>query len=113
MNTVAHATGVVSASGGNNQADRSGRYIRTLRDLTKTDVAIAGGKGANLGEMTRAGLPIPPGFVVTVDAYHRFLTTAGIAQPIAQRLAALDVDDPVALRAASDALQQLVRGAHG
>lgn len=42
--------------------------IRRFTDLTRSDVDEAGGKGANLGEMTNAGLPVPPGFVVTVDA---------------------------------------------
>jgi Pyruvate phosphate dikinase, AMP/ATP-binding domain len=40
--------------------------------LSKADVAYAGGKGANLGEMTGAGLPIPPGFVVGAPAYASF-----------------------------------------
>ena len=38
--------------------------IRWFRDLTLADSPSVGGKGANLGEMTRAGLPVPPGFVV-------------------------------------------------
>lgn len=43
--------------------------VRWFRVLRRGDSAIAGGKGANLGELADAGLPIPPGFVVTVDAY--------------------------------------------
>ena len=46
--------------------------VSWFTDLGRDDVAVVGGKGANLGEMTRAGLPVPPGFVVTVDAYRRF-----------------------------------------
>ena len=44
-------------------------------DLGRGDLALAGGKGANLGELLRAGLPVPPGFVLTTDAYRRFLTS--------------------------------------
>lgn len=83
-------------------------FIRWFRDLARDDVGIAGGKGANLGEMTRAGLPVPPGFVVTIDAYRRFADAGGLAAQVASRLAKLDVDDPHALRATSDALQRLV-----
>src|SRR5689334_17068257 len=85
--------------------------VRWFQDLSRDDVAVAGGKGANLGEMTRAGLPVPPGFVVTVDAYRRFAGANGIDARVAERLERLDVDDPDALRAASDALQTLVRRA--
>jgi len=40
-----------------------------LDELTRNDVAIAGGKGANLGELVRAGVPVPEAFVVTAPAY--------------------------------------------
>ncbi|MBV9880699.1 MAG: phosphoenolpyruvate synthase [Gemmatirosa sp.] len=85
--------------------------VRWFSDLSRADVAVAGGKGANLGEMTRAGLPVPPGFVVTADAYRRFADASGLTPQIAARLARLNADDPDALRAASQALQALVRGA--
>jgi pyruvate,water dikinase len=84
-------------------------YVRWFADLTRADAPIAGGKGANLGEMTRAGLPVPPGFVVTVDAYRRFADESGLAAQVAARLETLDVDDPDQLRATSDGLQRLVR----
>jgi pyruvate,water dikinase len=38
--------------------------------LSREDVPLAGGKGANLGEMTRAGLPVPPGFVVRASSFR-------------------------------------------
>ncbi|WP_373046117.1 phosphoenolpyruvate synthase [Vulgatibacter sp.] len=82
-----------------------------FEEIGKGDVARAGGKGANLGEMARAGLPVPPGFVVTVEAYRRFLEESGLAAEIDRRLAALDVDDAAALEQASADLQALVRGA--
>jgi pyruvate,water dikinase len=47
--------------------------IRWLTELDQASLAEAGGKGANLGEMTRAGLPVPPGFVVTASAYRSLL----------------------------------------
>jgi pyruvate,water dikinase len=46
--------------------------VRFFDDLRRTDVAFAGGKGANLGELVSAGLPVPPGFVVGAPAYAAF-----------------------------------------
>lgn len=85
--------------------------IRWFQDLTKGDVPIAGGKGANLGEMTRAGLPVPPGYVITVDAYRRFYQESGVADDVAGRLARLNVDDAAQLRDVSEALRALIRRA--
>jgi hypothetical protein len=45
--------------------------VRWFEGLSRVDVPDVGGKGANLGELTRAGLPVPPGFVVTAPAYLR------------------------------------------
>lgn len=42
-------------------------------ELTKADVGVAGGKGANLGELVHAGLPVPEGFVVTAGSYMEAL----------------------------------------
>lgn len=51
--------------------------IRPLDSLDRQDLQIAGGKGANLGAMRRAGLPVPPGFVVLTHAYRRFVAESG------------------------------------
>lgn len=47
-------------------------FIRDFSALNKDDAAIAGGKGASLGEMIQAGLPVPPGFVVLTEAFELF-----------------------------------------
>lgn len=47
-------------------------FIKTFKQINKNDVAIAGGKGASLGEMTQAGLSVPPGFVVLAGAFAGF-----------------------------------------
>ena len=49
--------------------------IKWFKDISKGDVEIVGGKGANLGEMTNAGLPIPPGFVVALIRRGMVLST--------------------------------------
>ena len=48
-------------------------YIRSFHEVGADSVGLVGGKGANLGEMTRAGLPVPPGFCLTASAYREFL----------------------------------------
>jgi pyruvate, water dikinase len=93
------------------RAREATRYIRWFDHITKSDVALVGGKGANLGEMTRAGFPVPPGFVVTVDAYQRFADASGVGERIRAQLSALDVDDPDQLRRTADAIAALVRDA--
>ena len=47
--------------------------IREFAKLGKGDAALAGGKGASLGEMTQAGIPVPPGYVILSDAFERFI----------------------------------------
>jgi len=53
-------------------------YIKNFTDIGKDDVMTVGGKGANLGELTRAGLPVPGGFVVTAQAYQYFTEQSGL-----------------------------------
>ncbi len=60
-----------------------------LSAVDATDVDTVGGKAASLGEMASYGLPIPSGFVVTADAYRRFVTESGIEGELAD---AVDVD---------------------
>jgi rifampicin phosphotransferase len=45
--------------------------IKTFQEISKSDVAIAGGKGASLGEMIQAGIPVPDGFIITTDTYNK------------------------------------------
>ncbi len=82
--------------------------ISWFNELTKGDVKVAGGKGANLGEMTQAGLPVPPGFVVTTPAYRRFTEATGILDQIKKRLQDLDVDDNTALRQTAEDVKRIV-----
>jgi pyruvate,water dikinase len=77
------------------------KYVSWLDELDKTSVPVAGGKGANLGEMVQAGLPVPPGFVVIVDAWDRFVEDAGLRDRITERLDRVNVDDTRALETAA------------
>ena len=80
-------------------------------DVGKTDVDLAGGKGANLGELARAGLPVPPGFIVTSSAYFRFLDEAGLRPALSSHLAGLDPTNPQQLNVASVEIKQLLTAA--
>lgn len=84
-------------------------YVRSLSNITRNDIAIAGGKGANLGELTAAGLPVPPGFVVTVDAYRRFAELGQLTTEIARRVEALNVEDTTCLDEGSASIRDLIR----
>lgn len=75
------------------------------------DLALVGGKGANLGEMTQAGLPVPPGFIVTAPAYARFMRETGLDHTVAKLLHGLDPEDSKRLQAIAKDIQKLIIGA--
>ena len=62
-------------------------------DVGREDLGLVGGKGANLGELTRAKIPVPPGFVVTADTYFRFIQVNALEPLIKKELFGLDVHD--------------------
>src|ERR1039457_5169274 len=81
--------------------------VRVFARLGRDDVAYAGGKGANLGELTSAGLPVPDGFVVGAPAYAAFLAQTGLRERLAELLDDIDVEDTAALQAAGTAAREL------
>ena len=89
------------------------RLVSDFTELGRTDAATAGGKGANLGELTRARLPVPPGFVLVAQAYLDSLDLAGVRDRVRQQMTAglASAGDPRRLEPASAALQELVRSA--
>jgi pyruvate,water dikinase len=86
-------------------------FISWFDELSKADVSRVGGKGANLGEMTRAGLPVPAGFVVTTEGFLSALTAGGVRDELRAAFASADPDDPAALAAASLRMRELVERA--
>jgi len=80
-------------------------------EVTKSDVPTVGGKGANLGEMTNAGIPVPPGFIVTAAAYFDFVEKAKISDSIRQLLQPLDVNDSKKLQSTAKKVQQVILAA--
>ncbi|MEM5819113.1 MAG: PEP/pyruvate-binding domain-containing protein, partial [Desulfitobacterium hafniense] len=59
-------------------------FIKEFGQINISSIQEVGGKGANLGEMTQAGLPVPPGYCITAEAYRQFVSRAGLAELLAQ-----------------------------
>src|SRR2546426_10437130 len=70
-----------------------GSYIRFLDDLSMSDVGLAGGKGANLGEMRKAGFPVPDGFALTTEAFELFARANDLEKKVGWLLAKIDVNN--------------------
>lgn len=85
--------------------------IKHLKEVNKNEVATAGGKGASLGEMFNAGMPVPDGFVVTALAYKHFMDSNKLLEGIHERLGVLDVEDSRTLEAISQEIQRLILAA--
>jgi pyruvate,water dikinase len=85
------------------------RYIRWFREISAEDVGLVGGKGANLGEMVRAGFPVPPGFCLTAAAYREFIQVAGLEQTILSLLDGARVDNPTDVEARTTRIRELIR----
>ncbi|MDD1678490.1 MAG: phosphoenolpyruvate synthase [Methanomicrobiales archaeon] len=90
---------------------RNAPNILTLKEITKDDISLVGGKGASLGEMTSVGLPVPPAFVITAQAYRKFLIESGIEDELFGYLENVDVEDTDALETASVRAKQIIMNA--
>ena len=81
------------------------RYTARFAELDGGDLAVAGGKGANLGELVGAGLPVPAGFVLTTAAYDAFVEARGLGPRIVEL--ARGAADPAAVEEASGRIRAL------
>ncbi|MBN1370658.1 MAG: phosphoenolpyruvate synthase, partial [Anaerolineaceae bacterium] len=82
------------------------KIIKALSELDRGDLALAGGKGANLGALIRAGLPVPEGFCVTTPAYLRFVEANGLQEKIERWTSQVNPESPQALDEASAAIRK-------
>ncbi|MEK6934528.1 MAG: phosphoenolpyruvate synthase [Nanoarchaeota archaeon] len=82
--------------------------ILWFKEISKDSINLVGGKGLNLGLMSAQDFPIPPGFVVTTEAYKKFLKEAGIEEKIYSALDGLDVEDSDKLYRAAEKVQNLI-----
>lgn len=79
-----------------------------LYEIDKDDVPIAGGKGANLGELMRLGIPVPEGFVVDANTFKNFIESTGLKNKIIEILNNIDVNSTKELEEASKTIRRLI-----
>src|SRR3989344_4002735 len=91
--------------------NKSARLALWFSEINKNDIPLVGGKGANLGEMYHAGIPVPNGFVVTSRAYFDFLKSTSLKQKILTELSGLDVNDSKKLQLASKNIKTAILAA--
>lgn len=85
--------------------------IKPFSKIGKKDAAIAGGKGASLGEMTQAGLKVPPGFVILAGAFDRFLEETDLTQELEAQLKKVNYQDVNSVDGASSRIRALIASA--
>ena len=83
-------------------------YVVKFEEIGKSDIGIAGGKGANLGELTQAGIPVPPGFVVTAETYEKFMIDSGINDAVMEILNKIDINDTKELQSAAEEIKSII-----
>ena len=89
----------------------SERYVLGFEEIDETQVAVVGGKGAHLGELSRIeGLRVPGGFCVTTDAFRRIMAEAPSIDERLDRLSHLEPDDREAIRALSAEIHRTLEG---
>lgn len=86
-------------------------FINFFQEINKQTVSQTGGKGASLGEMTQAGIPVPPGFVVLTDAFEAFLAQADLKQEIVSQLDKVNHQDMASVERASEHIRDLILNA--
>jgi len=84
------------------------RFIRFFNKISLRDISIAGGKGANLGELMKIGMPVPPGFVVLASAFEVFLEATDINIEINSRWRKTNIKDIGSVEENSEILGDLL-----
>ncbi len=84
------------------------KNIVWFREVGKDDGKTVGGKGANLGELTRAGFPVPPGFIITSEAYFDYVKESGLEDKIKKIMEGLDFEDTKDLQDRAEKIQALI-----
>jgi pyruvate, water dikinase len=82
--------------------------IKFFNQITRNDISIAGGKGANLGELFNSGYNVPNGFVITTKAYDRFIEMRELEEDMSEQISKLDVGSHQLLEKMSKELKRLI-----
>jgi pyruvate,water dikinase len=93
-----------------NRFDNHGAVLVTpLSHFRQRDLAVAGGKGANLGELSQAGFNVPPGYVITTTAYDRLLQTNNLQARLTEIIGSLDANDQDVVAKVSQQIQNALQ----
>ncbi len=87
---------------------KGSKYVLWFKEVGKDDVALVGGKGANLGEMTKAGFPVPEGFIITAEAYYTFLRENNLVTKIKNLIGTANLEKPESLAQVSKHINKLI-----
>ncbi|MGB9708088.1 MAG: phosphoenolpyruvate synthase [Candidatus Pacearchaeota archaeon] len=79
-----------------------------LSELSKNDIPIAGGKGANLAEMYNAGFPVPPAFIVTAQAFATFLRESELRNKILETVNSIELENTAELETKAKEIQHMI-----
>src|SRR5215469_12283602 len=91
--------------------ERRSRYVLDLEEIDQSQVAVVGGKGAHLGQLSRIdGIRVPAGFCVTTDAFQRIMTEGPSIADRLDRLSRLEPDDREEIRALSAEVRRIIEG---
>ena len=83
-------------------------FVKPFNQISRNDVSIAGGKGASLGEMTQAGVPVPPGFVVLSAFFEKFLENTDLNVEIDSILHSVNLKEMRTIENASEKIKDLI-----
>src|SRR6266852_2599149 len=94
-----------------NRTVQVAKYISWFRDIGLDDRPKVGGKGGSLGELHRAGISVPPGFVVRTEAFEDFIDGLERRAPVREQVARLAADDLEGMGAVSRELRTRIEDA--
>ena len=83
-------------------------YVLFFDEVTKDSIELVGGKGANLGELVKAGFPVPNGYCISVDAYKSIVGESDIQEKINKIIATVDWDKPSDIEEKSLPIRELI-----
>ena len=92
----------------NSENSQRPKFIIWFSELNKNSGSVGGGKGANLGEMYNHGFPVPPGFVVTAQAYSYFIKKADLDSQIKEIIDETDVENTAELNTNTERIRGLI-----
>ncbi|GAG16200.1 unnamed protein product, partial [marine sediment metagenome] len=93
---------------GKKETEQEIEFIKWFPELNKDSGSVAGGKGANLAEIYNLKIPVPPGFVITAQAYDYFIKKAGLNEKIKELLKKIDYKDTKQLEEITKEIRELI-----